>query len=766
MDINKKRAKIKSINAEVKDFHPILNELFKKIPSIKDVEYKQGPSELGADFVLTKYDEILDDTSYIGVVVKCGKITQSFMEIERQIDECGLERHILNGRKKVFLNETWVVVNDTVSENAKLKIHEKYKNRNINFIGLEKLISLIDKYMDHYWYEVPILLGDYLNKTRIRNSEIDKSFSLVSIKDQDIYIEPDIYESKALEYINKSKFKRREKINIFEKIGSEKIIIIEGGVGYGKSKLLRKIIDKYSDINNFLDNKILPIYCPFQELINNFKNNLKEFIDSEIKSINKIIDPHTTLLILIDGLDEKRIKEEDKNDLFKQLNDLIGEKNYKFILTIRNFSKVGQELTNHKKVKVYELVALSLTKVIDLVKKICLETNISKRLIEDIKKSQLFHQLPRSPIAAILLAKIINENEKELPSNITELYSKYLEIMLGRWEIDKGLQSQKEYEISKNILMLLAEFIIDNQIQYLDLEHLKSKVNDYIKKRNLQEITTESVIENLLNRNDILVLLDNKDVLFKHKSFAEFYYALSKKERSSMVIDERVYDLYWMNIYFFYVGLYKDCPELLKTINASEPKNEPQTWLRMINMPNYYLAGFATPYNVISDFIPKLMIEASRLYISIKNKNIDSPFAVLSEMSLLSLFRNLIGGSYSYEFFKKAFEYVPCYIHEMKEITDEEMAYALLFTAITAQELEIEKPFDFMLEKIPNELPTQIKLAIRHEAESIDKPSITLNKQLKKIQNNLKTNKADKSNLLEESITKLYEMPIKLKKIT
>jgi hypothetical protein len=44
-----------------------------------------------------------------------------------------------------------------------------------------------------------------------------------------------------------------------------------------------------------------------------------------------------------------------------------------------------------------------------------------------------------------VLAKLINENPKELPSNMTELYAQYTEISLGRWEIDKGLQTLKEY---------------------------------------------------------------------------------------------------------------------------------------------------------------------------------------------------------------------------------------------------------------------------------------------------------------------------------
>jgi predicted NACHT family NTPase len=86
-----------------------------------------------------------------------------------------------------------------------------------------------------------------------------------------------------------------------------------------------------------------------------------------------------------------------------------------------------------------------MARTIEFVKKLCANLNIASRIIEDLKKSQLFREMPRSPIAAILLAKLINENPKDIPSSLTELYSQYTELILGRWEIDKGLETQKEY---------------------------------------------------------------------------------------------------------------------------------------------------------------------------------------------------------------------------------------------------------------------------------------------------------------------------------
>lgn len=98
--------KIESLHREVDDFHPVLRVLLPRLPTVTHVEYKQGPSEKGADFVIIKRDEALDEEIYIGVICKVGKITQSNSEVERQIEECQLfPRLISSGSKNIHLNE-------------------------------------------------------------------------------------------------------------------------------------------------------------------------------------------------------------------------------------------------------------------------------------------------------------------------------------------------------------------------------------------------------------------------------------------------------------------------------------------------------------------------------------------------------------------------------------------------------------------------------------------------------------------------------------
>ena len=78
---------LKELKREVEDIHPLLDMLFKKLPNVTDVEYKQGSQENGADFVLIKSDDIFGE-EYVGVVVKRDTITKSSHDVTTQIDEC------------------------------------------------------------------------------------------------------------------------------------------------------------------------------------------------------------------------------------------------------------------------------------------------------------------------------------------------------------------------------------------------------------------------------------------------------------------------------------------------------------------------------------------------------------------------------------------------------------------------------------------------------------------------------------------------------
>lgn len=200
MTLPAKTKRFADIKDEVRDLHPLLMKLLPKLPNVIDVEYTQGQTEMGADFVIARQDSTFGFIDHIGVVVKVGGIAQNFSEVERQIDECSIPRTFRNGKEKIIVAEVWVIATGYVTKGAQEKIHEKFKTRKITFVDGGRLEKLIDNYLPSFWNEVPLETAEYLSKLNTRIAQIDMSVSLVPTVNAPLYIEQDIYTLPPQEY--------------------------------------------------------------------------------------------------------------------------------------------------------------------------------------------------------------------------------------------------------------------------------------------------------------------------------------------------------------------------------------------------------------------------------------------------------------------------------------------------------------------------------------------------------------------------------------
>jgi DNA-binding NarL/FixJ family response regulator len=758
MDASEKRKKIESLASEVSDIHPYLEELLKQLPGIKNVRYTHGSQEeKGADFVLTKPSELMGEPRYIGVIVKKGKIHMDFSDVERQIDECSLGRYSPSIKTEIFLTEVWVIATGNITAHAKEKIHHKFNTRAIEFIDSQYLSEWTDKYLPNWWYDFSTKTGEYLNDLWIKNDENDKRLNLIRSCNKKIYIEHDVFQE-VPEYTQGRKVKHT-KVNIFDEIKSKDVLLIQGNMGAGKSKLIRCIIDHYASGSVYAVDKLLPVYISFSELVDNFSGDISLLVKSKVgEETIKGLDKENRFLILVDGVDEKNLEAEEK---LKTINSIVSEtlkNNHKVILTTRFFRNIEINHGISINASKYELKPLSTEKILEFLKVFCNQMNLSKRIIEDVKRSGLLNDLPRSPIAAILLADLLDMNSKDLPSNITELYSKYLELSLGRWDIEKGLQSQKEYEVTESVMMLLAVYLIENNLPCISVDEAASFFEKYILDRNIG-LDSKVLFKKVLDRTGILIKDPFKEVVcFKHKSFVEYFYAKSKLADKSLVIDEIAFDVYWDSIYFFYFGLLKECGPELKKLIELQPKKEFYRWNKMINMSNFYLAAYKTPYKYVQENFHKIMLEGALLFQQIVNKEIKSPFGNFPEVHILWFFQEILRDSYGYEYFKKAIDDVQLRIDD-ENVTDSTKMYALFFTAVTSFDLGIKNPFGYLMSKYGKQLPVQLRIATLHETENHKLQNDVLKKQAKKLKQSIKLDPE-----VRRFVKSLYETPIKDKK--
>lgn len=761
MDKKSKKAYIASLKDEVKNLHPILEDLFLKIPGIIRVEYTHGKYEMGADFILYRQDDLFQSIEYIGVIAKIGKITQSarsYDDIVRQIKECFIPRLTEDGRDEIVLSEIWIIATMHITENVKKRINHEFAASKIKFVTGSKLCDWIDKWLNLFWEEIPLKMAIYLQGLMDKTKEIERSYTLIPSLPEDFYINQNIFKKEDTRKLKKESFYKKI-VDIYDQIESYKILVIEGSMGIGKSKLIRQLIYYYCDPKIFKQKKYLPILLMYHELIDDYKCDIDAVITDKIsETIIKYLPDNSIFLLFIDGIDEKRLSIDEHVSLFTEIIEKINSRqDCKAVFTTRDFSYFEAETSISNKTNLYEIAPLSPNSLIKFIEQICDSLNLTRRLINDIQNSNLLKNMPRSPIAAILLARLLNENSKDLPANIPELYSKYLELALGRWDIEKGLQSQKEYEITDSIIKNFAQYVIDNELHYVSTDEVKTFFREYCDKRKHLRIEPLSLFEKVIDRSGVIIQ-DNtgKRICFKHRTFAEYFHAKKMAENKSLEINNGIFQPYWFNVYYFYVGILKDCTDILNEIIELEPGNEMIRWSRMINMPNLLLSASLTPYDTIKKHVCTLIKEGARLYYDISSKNIKSPFSSWPQAPLVMLFLLVLRDSYSYEFFRDSIEsaFIDCYEGKNRKYE----VYELFFISMIGIELGRSDLLDDFINRFKNTLPFPFQFIIQYEGEKFENKSKILKKQIRNFKKNMK-----KDSQRKNIMNKLLNEPIQQK---
>lgn len=320
---------------------------------------------------------------------------------------------------------------------------------------------------------------------------------------------------------------------------------------------------------------------------------------------------------------------------------------------------------------------------------------------------------------------------------------RYIELVLGKWDYDKGIGMLKEYEITLSILYNISNYFIDNQCTYMTVKEYDDIISNYIKSRNIT-IDFANIDYIITERSTILHKdLERGIVYYTHRSFIEYIYAKGKAMNSSLVIDNRVFNLTWMNIYYFYIGIKKDCEDVLTSIIKLKPNSEPEEWLQIINMSNFYLAAITTPYSFIKSNLYRIFIMAANMYCDIVFKGKKTIFDKLPQLVILWWIQFIIKENYSFHHFKNAIEETALNID--LSIEDEQTKiYSLFFVGTVGLRLGEYEPFKYLLEKYRDKLPEDITIGIQNEIkiEGIKDASIIANqkwldKKIKKMHRNL-----------------------------
>lgn len=588
-DVSKLRSEARLLSTEVRrqiisdvpeaELHHMLAELFRAMNPDFWVEVTHGTNEYGKDLVVVRADPLLMDVA--GVVVKRGDIkAKTKGDVDGLIERI---EDVLSARGEAITQEIIVQVRQSTHHAAELSLRVQNlkcnrvivilagsmsgqaRRRIQEEVGLSSdvhdLAWLVDAFTAHYpqvFFEARAV--DYLYDT-IDMLEADSFHSRSGKTLSECFVEPVIAPlDKELSLDDATHLVKVRKRRIgFSQIGStlaeKRRILLIGDPGCGKSKAvakycideLRQAVNRMTKRKSETEPVGIPIMIPARRFVA-FRDSA-DLLDALLPSTVRGLLRATTLVL--DGLDE--LPSDQREMALQKADDIATSLGTTLLVTSRRLAAFA---TAPKGFSRCEILPFEVGQAMKLVRKVLLSPDVLPVLRQGIET--IHSQLPMNPLSLILLIEVVAER-KEVPASLTELYERFLDLVFGRWDHEKGIAVLFEYIVKKRFLATLAyeEFYLKDRLEMSarDFEAFLQRYAD-------EYGWSSEQLRDFVKEVDRAGVLDtSEEVFFRHRSFADFFVGLYLHENRDELGDvkDRVvrayFDPVWMEAAFFFVGL-------------------------------------------------------------------------------------------------------------------------------------------------------------------------------------------------------------------
>ncbi|WP_286841912.1 MULTISPECIES: NACHT domain-containing protein [Sphingobacterium] len=556
-----------------------LQQLFKN-KGFQNVKITHGNNEYGKDLVFSKYDSDFEEDKWFCAIVKNKPAKQNdFLpggEIGMQIQLASTRPYKdLKGIDK-RISRFFIIINgnvtknciDVIGDNISDAIKENIKIWDYQDLEREFSTNCKEEFLDN---KEPIL-NTFIKEQIKQLSDISSFNDIYDLKIDDIdeiFINVQTSFSKEIRKINEyltfdekdSKLQEGEFDISKEIISSSKNYIIHGIPTSGKTILLKRT--GLLALTNNSDTKTGVFYLDIND--QNFNINIDDLIQEQYKGLTSgdpfNVKEFNKLIVLVDSVDfisneDDRLEFLNKIDEFSKSN---FHDNIQIIIATRhlNFAKNNSKLENFEDV---EILPFNFNQAVKLVKKIIPnDNNKANTFLRAIKNSLLDTSLQRTPLSLTLIATMYRDDKvdlKELPANIFELYNKFTDIYLDRWDSNKGVNSQYKYEQLKLILGFVSYRMHDEGRNTISSELLKEYLNDLRKSYSYEELDdVDNFIEYLKTKRGVINYEVQGDSFhFFNHFFQEFFASLILDDENDDILIDNFLTEWWDNAQVFYCG--------------------------------------------------------------------------------------------------------------------------------------------------------------------------------------------------------------------
>lgn len=474
-------------------------------------------------------------------------------------------------KEKLFPDCVVLVVSGEVNDKAQTHIVEQVKDPRVMFIDCNQLINEIDQLMPEIWYGIDTKTVPYLRRLRqdlearsdfidVSELGVDNSRGFPSTDDSYIQLYLHRYSEKVTrEHGHVKRVPDIEQIPIQDVLQrSERLILISGEAGSGKTHSLRRIaivlIDKAFQEKGSPD---IPVFISAAELARNNDRILDDVArhaarlnpDGSWPFSKESLDLGN-VTVLIDGFDEVAVPEL-RESLLERLAAFHAQyPRCRIILTSRDHTFL-HETTQRVPFVRFHISPINFNQTKRLVERLSRGKSLSTDATNELlRRLENVHGLELNPLLVTVFVSTSDYQRQDIPANITELFKKFTEMMLGRWDQSKGLAQQFHAPLKDFLLSQLAFTMHRAKSVSIALAAAEEIIANELRERG-HETEVSQLFEEIVYRSGLIRIVDG-ELQFRHLLLQEFF--AGRCDFSSELLHLIISDPWWMRAIVFHFG--------------------------------------------------------------------------------------------------------------------------------------------------------------------------------------------------------------------
>jgi energy-coupling factor transporter ATP-binding protein EcfA2 len=543
---------------------------------LKDVVDLNSAASQENEFPTFVAQDALGNLDVYALLLKRGALnptrTAELQDITARV-AVAIKAKLLNseGHSKRPPTKILVCATGKISEKARSLLTKEGGDARILLWDANDIIQRIDEQISEFWLGVDTEIAPYfrqLKKSLEESSEnlgmpdLLPSGTIPSAVTDQMFVPLRLFRTTVRLQTREGKVTRVPAIEQLPLTGiirkPDRLVLIVGSAGSGKSTSLKRLayIQAELSLGEGSQRKV-PILLRAIDFFNDpasleelGKRAVSKLLESGVHLIPDSAFAEGRVSVLVDSLDE--LPDDDArtavtqkilafHQAFPTCQVIVTSRPLPFIESSQILSEFSQ----------YNLVSIDFKQAEKIVTRLQKKKSLPPAKSQEfLRRIQQVHGFELNPLLVTVFAATSEFDRKDIPANITELFKKYTELMLGRWDATKGMGQQYHAPLKDFLLRKVAFEMHRQRITSIPQADFAEFVKAELTSRG-HKTDAKQLLDEMVHRSGLFRIVGDK-IEFRHFLLQEFF--AGRGIQSSAQLKDVVSDVWWQRATVFYFG--------------------------------------------------------------------------------------------------------------------------------------------------------------------------------------------------------------------